>query len=686
MNANRHIGIFGAPLAQWAPRLLLAALLAFAPGLAAEGPAAPGANQLQRAKDALREGKPEALAESVKALKQNPLAAAENLQVALALFQAAQFDDAARHLRRALAADPDALKDEPKLETRMPSADLAARINSLAPKVVDNAELCFLAGVIVLLQGDRARAIPLLVRAEELAGTDAQASALGARLASTPFSDRNRERAVSALRGGAYDDAARCFAFAALDHPTVAEHYAGAAVAHSLVADLPVALRMHELMLARARFERLLPWLRDLNVAPGAAFRATAAARAPAVKSATLGELRLAATVAISGGLFATARDALLAALMLDKLDTFAHESMRFLEQHALVNDPPGLGADPPVQPDTPPVEPEKLPPPVNALEEARKLIRRLEFTEALKLLDPLVSTDQKDHAALLLVFVACVGRVEPQPAADALEAWFTKAADAERTRLNMLRELFDRAEHFAQWRKVILTLREADPNAALPRLLNAFVELTAGAYTSARQEVQVAMIGSPENETLKAMSRILARDEFQRDAAPPVVTDRPTAKTLLGQADTLFRRGEYTAAQEELLKALETNPKEPRLAEALVRVYFALGDYSRAARQVEALLAEQKIAERTAADFSFSMDAGYDRKGDCDRHLDALKLAASERTSAADENLVLGVILYSRGQWKDAATALNEWKSLSRARELNPAVLKLLEAASKKG
>jgi len=672
--------------------MLAALLLAFACSLRAEGPAAPVGDQLQRAKDLLRDGKPDALAESVNALKSAPLGAPQNLQVSLALFHAAQFEDAARYLRRALAADPDALKEEPNLSKRMPAADANARLNTLAPRIVDDAELCFLAGVIVLLQGDRARAIPLLVRAEELAGADAQANALGARLASTPFADRNRERAVVALRAGAFDDAARSFAFAALDYPTVAEHYAGAAVAHALVADVPVAIRMLDLTLARARYERLLPWLRDLQTPTGAAFTATAAARAPAVKSASLAELRLAGAIAISAGMFATAREALTNALIRDKLDTFSHEAMRFLDQYRLFNDPPGLGGTTPDQPpDRPPVEPVKPDQPAQpaepaaVIEEARRQIRRLEFTEALKLLDPLITDDQKQTSVLLLAFVCYVGRVEPQPAADALQAWFAKAPDAERTRLNLLRELFDRTEHFTQWRKVILTLREADPNAALPRLLNAFVELSNGAYAAARQEAQVAMIVETDNEMLKTLSKILARDEFQRDATPPNVSDRPTAKTLLGLADTLFRRGEYEAAKTELLKALDTNPKEPRLAEALLRVYFALGDYTRAARQAEQLLADQKIAERSASDFEFSIDAGYDKREACNQHLDLLKTAAAERTSAADENLLLGVILYSRGQWKDAAAALSEWKALSRARELNPAALKLLEAASKK-
>lgn len=684
--------IDGAPPARGASRLFLAlvALLVFALPLTAqaESPVPRQETPLAKAGGLLKEGKAQALAEAAKALKTTPLGAAENLLTALCLFHAAQFDDAARYLRRAMAANPDVLASEPALSQRMPQADITARLNELAPKVVDDPELCFLAGAMVMLTGDKARALPLLVRAEELAGTDSHAGSLAARLAATPFSDRNRERATNALRAGGFDDAARCFAFAALDSPTVAEHYAGSALALALAGDMPVATRMLELAMARARYERLLPWLRDLRVSPQAAFKATAAARKPALASASLADLRVAAAAGLAGGLYQTCRDAILAALLRDKLDVFTHELIRFLDNQQLYRDPPGLAppeSDQPAQPDAP-ARPDEPVPAVDALEEARKLIRRLEFTEALKVLEPLVAREPKNPKPLLLVFVAYVGRVEPQPASDALESWFAMVPDADRTRLNQLRELFDRAEHFSQWRRILLTLREADPNAALPRLLNAFVELSAGGYAAARQETQVALIGAPDNEMLRQMARILAKDEFQRDASPPTVTDRPTAKTLLGQADALFRRGEYESARTELLKAQDTNPKEPRLSEALLRVYVALGDYQRAARQAESLLAEQNIAERNATDFSFSLEAGYDNRDAFNQHLAALQKAATERTSAADEYLLLGVIQFSRGQWKEATAALTEWKGLARDRKLNPALLKLLEAAGKKG
>jgi tetratricopeptide (TPR) repeat protein len=255
---------------------------------------------------------------------------------------------------------------------------------------------------------------------------------------------------------------------------------------------------------------------------------------------------------------------------------------------------------------------------------------------------------------------------------------------DAERTRLNSIRELFDRAEHFAQWRKRILDLRDADANAALPRLLNAFVELSTGAYASARAETQVALIGAAGNEMLKGMQRILQGEAFQEDRAAPRIEDRPTPRALIAAGGALFRKGDYEGARTELLKAAEASPREKDLAGALLRVYFALGDYARGARQAEALLAEQEIATKPAEEFKYYIESGYDSKDEFNKHLEALRKAAAEKVSAADEYLLLGVIQCARGQYRDAAHALGEWQGLNMDKEQNLAVRKLLEHARK--
>jgi hypothetical protein len=145
-----------------------------------------------------------------------------------------------------------------------------------------------------------------------------------------------------------------------------------------------------------------------------------------------------------------------------------------------------------------------------------------------------------------------------------------------------------------------------------------------------------------------------------------------------------LFRKGDYEAARSELLAAHETNPSEPDLCGALLRVCFALGDYARGAKQAEALLAEQDVASRPASDFKYYVESAYDSKDEFNKHLDALTKAAADKVSAADEYLLLGVIQFSRSQWRQCADALGEWQGLNLDKAQNVAVLKLLEHARK--
>src|SRR5690606_34957552 len=92
-----------------------------------------------------------------------------------------------------------------------------SRLLTLAEEAGDDADKCFLTGTLLLLNKDRTRALAFLVRAEELAGTDAQA----ALLADSDADDRNEARGKTALNAGEWDEAARSFTFAALESPAV---------------------------------------------------------------------------------------------------------------------------------------------------------------------------------------------------------------------------------------------------------------------------------------------------------------------------------------------------------------------------------------------------------------------------------------------------------------------------------
>ncbi|MCC6464549.1 MAG: hypothetical protein IT463_04330 [Planctomycetes bacterium] len=664
--------------------------LLLVPALHAEGETAPQPDLAGQARTALKTGAGNAASLAAKALKANPLGSAENTNAALAMFWLGQFEDSARYLRRALAADPDALAGLARLDTLVPARDINPRLAELADRVERDADLCFLAGCLLLLNDDATRALPLLVRAEELAGADAQASRLAGRATGSTGADRAHLRALAALRDNEPAEAARSFAFAAMDTPTAVENYAGLALCSLLSGNRDGALRMFELAQARTQTTRMLDWLRTLQ--PPMPVTHTAAKALEAQPGPGKGGLQLAMLAYVAAGCFDSAAEASVRVLLADKLDDLAHDLRRFMDQHGLKGNPPGLEAAQPVVPQPvdptpgtgtePPAEP-GLP----AAEQARRLLKRSEFTEAAKVLEPLATEEQEDAEVFFLLFVALVGRAEPQEAASALQVWFLRADDKRRMKLNAVRELFPRNEHDTRWKQQVLALRDADANAALPRLLLCYVEAAAGNYAAARSELAVALLTERGNPTLRELNRLLKLDSYQENVTPGTIPDAPTPRALLGRATAAFERGEYETALSDLLAAQEGDPAMKELAPALVRVHFALGDYQRAARAVERLLAEQQVAAKGARALDFSMVAGYGQNTAAFAgHVKALQDACAARFSPVDECLVLGFLRFTQGDYSAARDALQNWSdsNLEYKKDLNAGVLKLLEYAAK--
>ena len=666
----------GAPPSRWASRILFACVLLAAP-LYADGPEAPpDPDWLAKSKVALVRGEDDAVVYATRALKKSPKAAPENRQMALALFWAGHFEDAARHMRRALAADPDALLDQPKLGDLIKLADARDRLNQLAAEAEKEPELCFLVGSLLLVDRDLARALAFLVRAEELAGTDGQVAAL----VDDKAQDRNRLRGETALQEGDWDDAVRSFTFAALDAPTRAEHYAGLVVALAAGSDDAMALTLAANIYERYTRDSLLTWVQNLK--PKGRAAADAATRLLKVEGAGPDHARLAAMLYFANGWYRSARDAGVKVLLVDKLDDFTHDLQGWLEEKQLTADPViqdagTLPENPPVQP----VEPEKEP---ATIEAARKLIRRGEYTEAYKILDLFVN-EQAENEVYHLLFVVLVGRGELPDAATSLQTWFLRADDEQRTKLNSLRELFGTKELFESWRNQILSVRDAGPNAGLPRLLNCYVEITRGRYTSARDELVVAQIESPGNQMVLALERILDGEDFQADRTPEGVQDDPSAKSLMAAADRDFRAGEYAAALSKFLAAAEADRKLPNMNLWLLRCYFALADYDHAAAQLKLLMAEQKMGEKEARDFRLPLDAGYDNAEAFATHLTALKTECETRQINATRWMLYGTILLARNEFTAARDALQEWYDLDTAKTRDPVIVKFYEYARKR-
>ena len=676
---NDPLKYLGAPLTRWAPHVCLVAILAVgAACLHAEGPDSEMTDWMSKARGALARGGDDALSFAAKALKAQPEGATENLHMALAMFWAGHFEDSARYMRRAVSSDRNLLMSQKVLSDSMPAETALSRLVEVAEECQDDPELCFLTGTLLLIDKDRTRALAFLVRAEELAGTDAQA----AKLADDSADDRNKLRGETALRGGDWSDAARSFTFAALESPTVAEHYAGLVVALAGSADDAGALKIADTVYARYRVSSLLPWLTKLEAQP-AALVATAA-RLTASDELQLAHLKLATLLYFATGRYDSARETAVQALLVDKLDDFIHDLQSYMEENDFAGDP-----ETPTDPETPvkpPDSPTNNTPTAPKLEDARKEIRRGDYTAALKVLDNFV-TEDAEAEIYHMVFVATVGRGELNDAVTALQAWFERAPADERTRLNAVRELFASAQLFEQWRKQITLVRDANPNQGLPRLLNTYVELTRGRYNSARDELVVAKIESPMNPLVLGLDKILDGEDFQNDRTPDGVLDDPSPKALLGKADMLFRQGDYDGSKVAYLKAMEADRTLPFLKLGLMRCYFALGDYDNAVRQLHLLFEEQDMANKEAREFVLLLDVGYDEPGLFEKHIEALKQECDDRPLSTTPWLLYGVIQLTRTNpdYVAARDALQTWHDNDRNKVRGVVMVKLYEYARKK-
>ncbi len=659
----------GAPLARVAPLLLA---IAVAHGLPAQETEV--VDWLAKSRTALAGGDKEALSHAVRALKAKPAGAPENVQACLTLFWMGQFDDSARHLRRALSADSAALAKLEPLATLMPGEDAQVRIVQVGKQAEAKVELCFLTGALLLVNRDRTLALPFLVRAEELAGTDAQASSL------IDAEDRNVARGTNALRVGDWADAVAGFAFAALDSPTVAEHYAGLAVALVGSREFDLADRMLALALTK-RVDGLVPWLNKLQL-PADALGAIAREMLSG-EDVPSGRARVAAAAALSAGYNATARKGGLRVLAASRLDDFARDLMDYVEANNLSGDPRPEPGDPQPGVPTPPDREPDQPAQPRTVDDARAALRRGDFTEALKALDAHIN-ENAEPALFHLLFVIHVGRGEFTDGATALQTWFLRAEREDRARLNAVRELFATNELFEAWRKKIIDLRTGDPNAGVPRLINAYVELTRGRYQSARDELVVAKSEAPANPMVQALDRLLQEDALKNDVTPNGVPNDMSPRALQGKAAQLFKAADYEGARSHLLRALETEPALPHAQEDLLRCYFALGDYDAAARKLDDLFEARNLAKGDVANFRILIAEGYGDKSVFEAHLKALREKCDDKALAWQPFLLLGVIDFDQGRHKQAAEALQKYHDLKPG-ERSAGAIRLLEHARKR-
>lgn len=661
--------------------------------LRAEGPDA-GDSALASAHAALANGlKGAALEKGLEALKRNPLGAGENLQISLTMFWLSQYEDSARYMRRALAADLGALSGG-ALATRMPAKDVMPRLEALAKLAPEDVEMCFLTGALLLLDKDLRRAQPFLTRAEELAGTDGQATALLGRVEVSLNIDRNLLRGVREMRQSLFAESVRSFLLSAADRPLQGHAWAGLALALAAEGDDKMALHFAALAAARSQPLSLCQWLADAKPQSPPLCAAGVRFETPTDGQEHAGpdRLRLATWLWFAAGYYASAQRSAVALLLLNRQEEFARAALDFMSSRGLNDDPSPLPDKPtekpverpPEKPVEKPVEKPAEPAPV-PLDEARKLVRKLDYAGALKALEPLVRENQTDADVFRLLYVVLVGRGELIDAAKALQSWFLRADDAARMKLRVLRDLFDRDADYENWKKPLLDARNTDLIAAVPRLLLIPCDLSEGRYTQARVNLGVALRAEPKNPTLLEMNRLLASAKYQDDAEVPKAPEVQDPRVLLGEGERLFRERKYEDARSKYLAAAERDAALKDVQLCLFKANFALGDYERAASALEKLLAAQKVEELGADAFSLPITGAYGDAGELDKHLLALSEVCKARPLSDKPWLVLGAVQYGRRNYADARDALQRYSENTLApAKPNAAAMKLLESAKK--
>ncbi|MCC6574318.1 MAG: hypothetical protein IT462_11055 [Planctomycetes bacterium] len=621
-----------------------------------------------------------ALERSTAALKRAPLGAPENLQMALTLWWVGQFDDAARYLRRALADNPEILGNEPKLRERVPSAQVNDKILAVAKLADQSAELCFLTGTLLLIDRDQGRAMPFLVRSEELAGTDGQASTLIGAIDASPRPDRNLTRGLREMQEGDLDRAQRSFAFAALDRPQLCEAYAGWTLALVAAAQDAEALRMADTMQARCPPQKLLNWLAGGKLA-ALSDAGTRLEKAADAVAAPVPHLRLAMICFFAAGYYGSAQRCGVSLLVQDKLDDYTLQALDYMSARKLNDDPFKAAPDRPLptNPDKPPV----VPPTQTPTEAARAAMKKADYATAMQLLEPQVDGANTPVVVLHLLFVCLVGRGELIDAGSAFQAWWSRASDDERTRTNAVREIFAKGADYDAWLKQLTNARDADLSAALPRMLIAYTEICDGKYESARVSLSVALRAENKNFTLQSMDRLMAQPKFAADTGRPKVEDTPDPIQLMARGEQQFKDRKYPEALASFLAAAERDRKLKGIGAALLKAMFAAGQYDDAANHLLRLFDDLDVANKGADAFTVSVFAGYLDSAEFDKHLAALRQTCDARKLASAPWLVLGAVLYGKHDYNGARDALQVYRENERGKP-NKAAVMLLESAKK--
>jgi tetratricopeptide (TPR) repeat protein len=245
------------------------------------------------------------------------------------------------------------------------------------------------------------------------------------------------------------------------------------------------------------------------------------------------------------------------------------------------------------------------------------------------------------------------------------------------------LRDVFPNQRDLADARDELAARLERQPDSADLALLTGFLQLFEGQWDEAR--VSLASIAAKDDAAKALLARLEAGAvaETVREPASDAVRDLAASMTGLEEpalspearaelitalrqgpatykdymrvGDFRFFMGEFTKAEESYRAAHKTSPDDAFALFALTHAAFANGEYTQAARYLQAALA----IEPNWGLFEFRLKEFYGDPDEFQRHLTNLQRQVELRGSRAELKFLLAYIYYFSGRYADAAEEL---------------------------
>jgi len=169
-----------------------------------------------------------------------------------------------------------------------------------------------------------------------------------------------------------------------------------------------------------------------------------------------------------------------------------------------------------------------------------------------------------------------------------------------------------------------------------------------------------------PQLPAVKALEKRLRNPTSSGDA--PTTSGKAGAQERFKLGDVAFSEGKYDLALRRYLEEGRMDESLQGISPALLRAYFATGDFKMAATHLMTVLDSAKVTDvEKARAFSTGVVAAYPvSKPDFSRHLDALAAFAAANPVSQDVWFLQGILEIEGGRAASAVKTLATYQSIS--------------------